>query len=181
MMDYRLLAFAIFSTIAIFGSLMVVLKKNPVASAFALVMVFFSFAGLYALLAAHFIAALQILVYTGAVMVLFVFVIMLLNQDQPIEDLKASTGLFKAFAGLVVAGLVLVLIRTVMTVRGIAPAGVLTDAKIEESGGNVRVISEEMFSGKLFHFELTSFLLLAAVVATIALAKRKNSKGGMEA
>jgi NADH-quinone oxidoreductase subunit J len=174
-MDYRLLAFFIFSTIAILGSLMVVLKKNPVASAFALVIVFFSFAGLYALMAAHLIAALQILVYTGAIMVLFVFVIMLLNQDSPIEDLKASSGAFKGITALAVSGFVYLLIRVALLAKGISPKGTLTDAKVDELGGNVRVISESLFSDHLFHFELTSFLLLGAIVGTIALAKRKNS------
>ena len=174
-MDYRLLAFFIFSTIAVFGSLMVVLKKNPVASAFALVVVFFSFAGLYALMAAHLIAALQILVYTGAIMVLFVFVIMLLNQDSPIEDLKSSGGPFKGITALAVATFVYLLIRVALLAKGVAPKGALTDAKMDELGGNVRVISESLFSDHLFHFELTSFLLLGAIVGTIALAKRKNS------
>ena len=60
-----------------------VFKKNPVSSAFSLVLVFFAFAGIYALLDAHLIAALQVLVYAGAIMVLFIFVIMLLNADTP--------------------------------------------------------------------------------------------------
>jgi NADH-quinone oxidoreductase subunit J len=176
-MDYRMIAFFAFSTIAVFGSLMVVLKKNPVSSAFALVMVFFSFAGLYALMAAHLVAALQILVYTGAIMVLFVFVIMLLNQDTPIEDLKSSSGLFKGLAGLASAAVVYFLIRVVLTARDLSPAEQMTDQKIDELGGNVRVISEAMFGDHLFHFEIVSFLLLGAIVSTIALAKRKNSLG----
>ncbi|NDG84024.1 MAG: NADH-quinone oxidoreductase subunit J [Proteobacteria bacterium] len=177
-MDARFLAFSVFSTIAVFGSLMVVLKKNPVASAFALVTVFFSFAGLYAVMAAHLVAALQILVYTGAIMVLFVFVIMLLNQDSPIEDLKASSGAFKAIAALAVGVLVYLLIRVALLARGLKPAGTLTDEAVVGMGGNVQVISESLFSDHLFHFELTSFLLLGAIVGTIALAKRSTAKGG---
>jgi NADH-quinone oxidoreductase subunit J len=178
MIDPQLLAFFVFSTIAVFGSLMVILKKNPVASAFALVVVFFSFAGLYAVMAAHLIAALQILVYTGAIMVLFVFVIMLLNQDSPIEDLKASSGAFKSLAAVAVSGLVYLLIRVALLARGLKPAGDLTREKLESMGGNVQVISESLFSDHLFHFELTSFLLLGAIVGTIALAKRGTRKEG---
>jgi len=177
-MDARLLAFFIFSTIAVFGSLMVIFKKNPVASAFALVVVFFSFAGLYAVMAAHLVAALQILVYTGAIMVLFVFVIMLLNQDSPIEDLKASSGAFKGIAAIAVSGLVYLLIRAALLARGVRPAGDLTDEKLANAGGNVRAVSESLFSDHLFHFELTSFLLLGAIVGTIALAKRGAGKEG---
>src|SRR4051812_33764611 len=79
-----------FGGLAISCSLLVILKKNPVASAFSLVMVFFSFAAIYAMLDAHLIAALQIFVYAGAIMVLFIFVIMLLNADIPSFDLGRS-------------------------------------------------------------------------------------------
>ena len=177
-MNGSLFAFSIFSTIAIIGSLMVVFRKNPVGSAFSLVLVFFSFAGLYAVMGAHLIAALQILVYTGAIMVLFVFVIMLLSQDQPIHDIKETSAVFKIISALGVLGLAFVLISTVIRAREIVPTGVLTDQKIESMGGNVRVISEALFNDHTFHFELTSFLILGATVATVALAKRKKSLGG---
>jgi len=177
-MDYRMLAFFIFSSIAILGSLMVVFKKNPVASAFALITVFFAFAGLYALMSAHLVAALQILVYTGAIMVLFVFVIMLLNQDRPVEDLKSSSPFFKGFAALGVSALVYSMIRVGLLAKGIQPRGQMTEDKVIELGGNVRAIAESLFTDHLMQFELTSVLLLGAIVATIALAKRKNSMEG---
>jgi NADH-quinone oxidoreductase subunit J len=180
MIDYSLLAFSIFSTIAVLGSLMVVFKKNPVASAFALVAVFFSFAGLYALMSAHLVAALQILVYTGAIMVLFVFVIMLLNQDQPVEDFKSSGMIFKALAAILVSILVYALIRVALLARTIAPKGDFTEERVLEHGGNVKAIAETLFSSHVLQFELTSFLLLGAIVATIALAKRKNTSGGLK-
>src|SRR6188472_859873 len=82
--------FYLFAGLAIACALLVILKKNPVASAFSLVLVFFSFAGIYALLNAHLIAALQVLVYAGAIMVLFIFVIMLLNADVPSFDMGRS-------------------------------------------------------------------------------------------
>jgi NADH-quinone oxidoreductase subunit J len=177
-MNWPLFAFSVFSTIAIVGSLMVVFRKNPVSSAFALILVFFAFAGLYAVMGAHLIAALQILVYTGAIMVLFVFVIMLLNQDQPVQDLQETSLIFKGISALSVLGLVFILIKTVIRARDMVPTGTLTDEKIESLGGNVRVMSEALFNDHTFHFELTSFLILGATVATVALAKRKNSIGG---
>src|SRR3954447_23873183 len=82
--------FYLFAGLALACSMLVILKKNPVASAFSLVLVFFAFAGIYALLDAHLIAALQVLVYAGAIMVLFLFVIMLLNADLPSFDLGRS-------------------------------------------------------------------------------------------
>jgi NADH-quinone oxidoreductase subunit J len=170
-------AFAAFATIAIVGSLLVVFKKNPVGSAFALVTVFFSFAGLFALMGAHLIAALQILVYTGAIMVLFIFVIMLLNQDEEEIDIKSSSLLFKGVSALGVLGLIGILIHTVLRVPSISPTGALTPEKIEEMGGNLKAIAEILFTDGVFQFELTSFLILGAVVATIALSKRQT-KGG---
>lgn len=169
-----MIAFFAFSTIAIVGSLLVILKRNPVASAFALVLVFFSFAGLYAVMGAHLIAALQILVYTGAIMVLFVFVIMLLNQDTPVSDLKESSGLFKGVAALGCLGLTFVLVSAGIRARDVAPVGIYTDDKVAELGGNLKAISELLFTDGLFQFELTSFLLLGAIVATIALSKRQR-------
>lgn len=179
-MNFSLLIFFVLATIAILGSLMVVFRTNPVSCAFSLVLVFFAFAGLYALMGSHLIAALQILVYTGAIMVLFVFVIMLLNQDEPVHDLKESSLLFKGVSGLGLLGLLIILIRTVYRTRGMTPTGTLTESKIVELGGNVRVVSEALFTDHVFHFELTSFLVLGATVATVALAKRKNSIGASE-
>jgi len=95
--------FYAFASIAVICSLFVILKKNPVASAFSLVLVFFAFAGIYALLDAHLIAALQIFVYAGAIMVLFVFVIMLLNADVPSFDMGRTHLGLKAVAGLLSA------------------------------------------------------------------------------
>ena len=177
-MNWSFLAFCIFSTIAIVGSLMVVFRKNPVGSAFSLILVFFAFAGIYAVMGAHLIAALQILVYTGAIMVLFVFVMMLLSQDQEIQDLKETSAIFKGITGLGILGLVFILIKTVLRAKDTLPTGDLTNEKIASLGGNVQVISESLFADHSFHFELTSFLILAATVATVALAKRKNTLGG---
>ena len=91
-MDINPFFFYIFAGLALACSFLVILKKNPVSSAFSLVLVFFAFAGIYAMLDAHLIAALQVLVYAGAIMVLFVFVIMLLNADTPSFDMGRTHG-----------------------------------------------------------------------------------------
>src|SRR3954469_20840753 len=98
-MDVNPFFFYAFAGLAIACSLFVVFKKSPVASAFSLVVVFFAFAGIYALLDAHLIAALQVLVYAGAIMVLFIFVIMLLNADVPSLDLGRSHPVMLAASG----------------------------------------------------------------------------------
>lgn len=176
-MDIQPVFFYLFAGLAIAFSLLTVLKKNPVASAFSLVMVFFSFAGIYALLDAHLIAALQVLVYAGAIMVLFIFVIMLLNADTPSFDIVRSHLGIKigaAFCGLTLFGLFVWAARN----SAFLPAsGKYTVAKIEAAGGNTRVISELMFSEYILPFELTSVLLLAAIVGAVAIAKRKLDGG----
>lgn len=173
-MDISPIAFYAFGALAIAAALLVVLKKNPVASAFSLVLVFFSFAGIYALLDAHLIAALQILVYTGAIMVLFVFVIMLLNADVPSLDFGRTSTTIKVTAAFLCSLLLAFFIRAFLNADLTQTKGAFTAAAIQNAGGNTRVVSELMFSEYLLPFELTSVLLLAAIVAAVAIAKRKG-------
>ena len=176
-MDISPLFFYIFAGLAIGCSLSVILKKSPVSSAFSLVMVFFSFAGIYALLDAHLIAALQVLVYAGAIMVLFIFVIMLLNADVPSFDLKRSHLFTKITAGILCLGL-FALFTWAFHVSAIPEGlGQFTPERVEAAGGNTQVLSELLFSEYILPFELTSVLLLAAIVGAIAIAKRKQVAG----
>src|SRR3954464_981269 len=109
-MDINPFFFYGFAGLAIACALLVILKKNPVANAFSLVLVFFAFSGIYAMLDAHLIAALQILVYAGAIMVLFVFVIMLLNADVPSLDLRRSHLMVRGLAVLGCLGLLAIFV-----------------------------------------------------------------------
>jgi NADH-quinone oxidoreductase subunit J len=167
--------FYLFAGLAIACSVLVILKKNPVASAFSLVVVFFAFAGIYALLDAHLIAALQILVYAGAIMVLFVFVIMLLGADLPSFDLGRSHAAVRAAAGALCLALFGVFVWVFKNSAAPAPVAAFTPENIERAGGNTRVISELMFSEYILPFELTSVLLLAAIVGAVAIAKRNQN------
>jgi NADH-quinone oxidoreductase subunit J len=174
-MDISPIFFYVFASLAIACSLLVILKKNPVASAFSLVLVFFAFAGIYAMLDAHLIAALQVLVYAGAIMVLFIFVIMLLSADSPSFD-SARTHIVARFAA--IAGGVILFGLFVWAFRNnayLAPIGNFTPENIEAAGGNTRVVSELMFSEYILPFELTSVLLLGAIISAVALAKRKGA------
>jgi NADH-quinone oxidoreductase subunit J len=169
--------FYLFAGLAIAFSLAVVFHRNPVSSAFSLVMVFFSFAGIYALLDAHLVATLQVLVYAGAIMVLFVFVIMLLNADAPTFDFgRAHAALrFGAISGCAV--LLTALVWCFKNSPLPAPAGQLSPEAIAELGGNTQVLAQQLFSQYLLPFELTSALLLAGLVGTVAIAKRKLANG----
>lgn len=165
--------FFIFAAIAIACSLLVILKKSPVASAFSLVLVFFSFAAIYAMLDAHLIAALQVLVYAGAIMVLFIFVIMLLNADAPSFDLGRSHIGLRLTAGAFCAVLLGAFVWAFKESPALAPTAGFTPEAIEAAGGNTQVVSELMFSEYILPFELTSVLLLGAIIGAVAIAKRK--------
>jgi NADH-quinone oxidoreductase subunit J len=173
-MDISPFFFYAFAGLAIGCSLLVVLKKNPVSSAFAMVLVFFAFAAIYALLDAHLVAALQILVYAGAIMVLFIFVIMLLNADVPTFDLGRAHWVVRVIAPLMGAILLAAFVWAFKNSAALAPIAQFTPQNIEASGGNTRVISELMFSDYILPFELTSVLLLGAIVGAVAISKRKQ-------
>lgn len=172
-MDISPVFFYLFAGFAIAFSFLVILKKNPVASAFSLMMVFFSFAGIYALLSAHLVAALQVLVYAGAIMVLFVFVIMLLNADVPSFDLGRSKIGLRVGALLFCALLLFLFVWIFKNSTPFPGGGFFTLENIEKAGGNTQVVAELLFSKYILPFELTSILLLVGVVGTVSLAKRK--------
>jgi NADH-quinone oxidoreductase subunit J len=157
--------------IAIVFSLMMILKRNPVHSALCLVVVFVSLAVLYVLLGAEFLAAVQVIVYAGAIMVLFLFVIMLLNLDQEVRS-QGKPRLVLKTCSLVGTGLVLLLL---LTAGGFRAAGVSGQQALAPAGtGNTRALAELLFTKYLLPFEVTSVLLLAAIVGAIVLAGKKE-------
>ncbi len=165
--------FWIFATVAIGAAVMCITRTSPVASALWLVSTLFSLAGMFVLLDAQFIAALQIMVYAGAIMVLFLFVIMLLNLGRggP-SDMRGWAGrLFGLALGLVLGLELWVLVRSPLAGQIRLPAGTLGRATQEQ--GVVGVISDSLFRTYLVPFEVTSMLLLAAIVGAVVLAKRR--------
>lgn len=184
MLDIHPGFFYLFAGISIAFSLMVVLKKNPVNSAFSLVLVFFAFAGIYALLDAHLIATLQVLVYAGAIMVLFIFVIMLLNADTPSLDLRHTPLYIKIGSGALILAFAASVIAVFKNHAPLVGPGKYSHDFVQMAGGNTQVISELMFSEYILPFELTSVLLLGGIVGAVAIAKRdikrdaKNIKKG---
>jgi len=168
--------FWIVAALAIASAILCITRKSPVASALWLVNTLFQLAAIYVLLDAHFIAAVQVLVYAGAIMVLFLFVIMLLNLGRggP-SDIKGAWGkVIAGVAGLVLAGELLLLgrlgsVTPPWTLQ--LPPGTVANAVAER--GAVRVVAEPLFQGYLVPFEITSVLLLAAIVGAVVLAKRR--------
>ncbi len=160
------ICFLILASIIISGSLGVVLINNIVYSAFLLGGVFLSVAGLYLLLNASFVAAAQVLVYVGAVNVLILFAIMLVNKR---EDLKPIKGLRirKFFSGIVCAGLLALLLRVDLTTDWSTPGPPAIGEQATER------IGEHLFTDYLLPFELASVLLLMAMIGAIVLASRE--------
>jgi NADH-quinone oxidoreductase subunit J len=144
---------------------MVVFSKNPVYSALYLIITLFCIAGHYVLLDAQFLAAVHIIVYAGAIMVLFLYVIMLLNLNTESET-KPST--FMKIAATVCAGsLMVVLIGSLKGMEGLEVA-----KNVSGDVGYVKSLGKVMFTEFLLPFEITSLLLLAAMVGAVMLGKR---------
>jgi len=166
--------FWFFSGLAVLGGLMCITRRNPIASALWLVQTLFALAGLFVILDAQFLAALQVLVYAGAIMVLFLFVIMLLNLGRVGGPPDIKGGFGKLVATLLAGGLALQLL-TVATVgppEAIRmPPGSMEALQREE--GLVAVVGRSLYGEYLVPFEITSLLLLAAIVGAVILAKRK--------
>jgi NADH-quinone oxidoreductase subunit J len=166
-------AFYAFSALAIGAAILMVTQKNPVASALWLVLSFLALAGLFVVMQAYFIAVVQVLVYAGAIMVLFLFVIMLL--DLRMEDLKKVTVTRIPAVGVTAAVLFLVGMVSVVSAAkpffGAPMADYLGDPAT--MGDSIRLIGIPLFSDWLLPFEVTSILLLVAIVGAVALTKRK--------
>src|SRR4051794_893518 len=176
-MEMNPVFFYLFAGLAIACSTLVIFKKNPVASAFNLVVVFFAFAGIYGMLDAHLVAALQVLVYAGAIMVLFVFVIMLLNSDVPSFDLGRTHGVQKVVGAVASLALFALFVRVFQASGTPAFNGGASAQAIEAAGGNTQVLSRLMFSEYILPFELTSVLLLGSIIGAVAIAKRHAKPG----
>jgi NADH-quinone oxidoreductase subunit J len=156
--------FIVFGAIAVGASIMVVTRKHPLSSALFLILALVAVAALFALRQAHFLAAIQVIVYAGAVIVLFIFVIMLTNVPEDRLPVERATGM--RVLGVAAAALLILesaLIAGAFTRRG----------NPEPGGGTVEAVGRALFSDYLLAFEITSVLLLAAVVGAIVLAKKK--------
>jgi len=168
-----LTVFWVFGVIAMGGALLCITRRNPIASALWLVVTLFSIAALFVLLDAQFLAVLQVLVYAGAIMVLFLFVIMLLNLGRPgPSDIKGPLGLGVAvLLGAALLFLLQPLTRTTLPSAITLPPGSVP--ALQQQQGIVGAVANPLFGAYLVPFEITSVLLLAAIVGAVVLAKRK--------
>jgi NADH-quinone oxidoreductase subunit J len=162
------LLFILFGAMAIGCALAVVAQRNPLYSAISLIGVFISLACLYVMLAAPFIAAVQVIVYAGAIMVLVVFVIMLLNVEE--EEHRRPRLKFLVPAAVVLAGVLIAevsfILVSVQQESQVVSTTTATDTGLTQSVGTA------LFTRYLLPFEITSILLLMAIVGAMTLARR---------
>jgi NADH-quinone oxidoreductase subunit J len=161
-----LVIFFVLAALAVLGAVSLILQSHPIHSALSLILVMVSLAGLYLLMGAEFIAAVQIIVYGGAVMVLFIFVIMLLNAG--VEE-RTNLSKLATFGGIPLA----------LALGGIIAAAIARSsshlpAAAEGTLSSTRKLSMLLFSEFVYPFELTSFLILVAILGAIVLAQREN-------
>jgi len=163
-MTVELALFLVLAAMAVAGAVSLILQRHPIHSALSLIVVMVALAGLYLLLGAEFIAAVQIIVYAGAIMVLFIFVIMLLNAGQ---EERTSFSRMATYVGLPVS--VLLLVQLAWWVA----KGPVSAAPAASEPSSTRGLALLLFKDFLLPFELTSILILIAILGAIVLAKKE--------
>jgi NADH-quinone oxidoreductase subunit J len=167
-MSAPLIIFFLLAALSVIGALSLILQKHPIHSALSLIVVMVSLAGLYLLMGAEFVAAVQIIVYGGAIMVLFVFVIMLLNAG---EEEHTDFSKIAKFGGLPLALALTGLLAAAMIRHG----GSVANPTNPDALASTTSISMLLFSTFVYPFELTSFLILVAIMGALVLAQREKS------
>ena len=172
-MSFHALVWWIFAALAFGGGVGMVAGKKPVASLMSLVLSLFSLGVLYIMAGAHFIGAVQVIVYAGAIMVMFLFVIMLLNLGHDYASDLRTVGWIAA--GSVAAGVLAWLVMRTFTHETtlVVTGGGMSAAEAVEEFGAVGAVALPLFREYVVGFELTSLLLLAAIIGAIVLAKRR--------
>lgn len=166
-MSVTQILFGFLSVLALFSAIMVVISKNPVYSVIWLILVFFAISGHYIMLNAQFLAIVNIIVYAGAIMVLFLFVIMLMNLNKEVEPKKNR---WVKVVGAVAGGcLLLVLVAALKDSDVKSKTALMNEGNI----GLIKVLGKELFSTYVVPFEISSILFLSAMVGAIVIGKKE--------
>jgi NADH-quinone oxidoreductase subunit J len=169
-MSFHLILFLAFGAVCVAGAVNLLAQRHPINSALSLIAVMGALAGEYLLLGAEFVAAVQVIVYAGAVMVLFVFVIMLLNAGEEQETKGSRVAVLFGVPGMLITG---VLVAWVV----LRHSGT-TDAAIGALPGPPAEIAQLLFHNFLLPFEVTSVLILIAIMGAVVLASKPESRAG---
>jgi NADH-quinone oxidoreductase subunit J len=164
----HLALFIIFGAICVGGAINLLRQKHPIDSALSLVVVMGALAGLYLLLGAEFLAAIQVIVYAGAIMVLFVFVIMLLNAGEEEHTRGSKIALLFGVPGM----LIIAILTTWMALKSQPSARTVGVGSLY---GGAKEIGRLLFGNFLLPFEITSVLILIAIMGAVVLARREPS------
>ena len=173
----ELFVFVVAAAMVLGGAAGVILRSHPVHAALSLVLTLFGVSVLFVAQEAHFLAAVQVIVYAGAIVVLFLFVIMLLGVDK-VEDLQIEPFKIQRPAAVAVgAGLLSLISLAIIVSRDAIPPTVVPSDAVQAAldgshDSNIRAIARDVFSDHVLAFELTSVLLVIAVVATVMLARK---------
>ena len=172
----ELIVFVLASAMMLIGAFGVITRRNPVHAALSLVLTLFGVAVHFVALEAYFLAAVQIIVYAGAIVVLFLFVIMLLGVDKA-EDLHTEPLVVQRWlagiAGLGLLGLLVIAVSRGVEVLTTRAEGLATSAEGASGDANIQQLARSVFGDYVVAFELTSILLVVAVVGTVMLARRR--------
>jgi len=172
-MTFEQAIFYVFSTIMVFAASMVVTVRHPVKAALFLVLAFFSAACLWIMLEAEFLGIALVLVYVGAVMVLFMFVVMMLDVD--LARLREGFGEYLPIGGIVAALLVLEMV-IVLSADTFSPENMPAPIGNEAGHSNTRELGELLYTAYLYPFEIAAVILLVAIIAAIVLTLRPRRK-----
>ena len=163
------LFFAYFAGAIVALSLIVITRQNPVHSVMWMLLLFFHIAGMYLFLNAEFIAAIQVIVYAGAILVLFLFVVLLLNLR---EELQVNRFVSSWPAGLAISASLFVFVMIALQSFVLGPKGRFTTEVIKQET-HTKALGTVLYTEYLFPFEIASLILLVAIIGAIVLAKRK--------
>ena len=165
-------AFWILSALVVIGAISTIAQRNLISAVMSLVATFFGLAGLYATLSAHFLAAIQVLVYAGAIMVLFVFVVMSVGHRDR-EELGFGRGRLSKGLGIVAVAILLMRLIPLLKTAKLGPA-----ATVPDGFGDVRSVGKLLFNEYLLPFEAISILLLVAIVGAVMITRRPTREPG---
>jgi NADH-quinone oxidoreductase subunit J len=180
----ELFVFVCAAVMILAGAIGVIVYDHPVHAALSLILTLFGVAVMYVAQDAHFLAAVQVIVYAGAIVVLFLFVIMLLGVDKA-ENLRIEPiPVQRPLAAIVSIGVIGTIAAAIVQARSTIPKGSGSGIDIPtvtgDTDSNIRQLARDLFSDHVFAFELTSVLLVVAVVGTVLLARRPERLGGAE-
>jgi NADH-quinone oxidoreductase subunit J len=169
-MSFHLILFLAFGAVCVGGAVNLLAQRHPINSALSLIAVMAALAGEYLLLGAEFVAAVQVIVYAGAIMVLFVFVIMLLNAGEEEETKGSRVALIFGVPGVLIASVLMAWVVLRRSDTEAVPIGALP--------GHPTDIAQLLFHDYLLPFEVTSVLILIAIMGAVVLASRPESPSG---